>query len=235
MSGYNDGYLTLEALLLMRLALFDLDNTLLGGDSDHAWGEFLISKGLVDANDHASSNDHFYQQYTNGRLDINEYVRFTLGPVLGMSIADLDVLHTEFMREFVYPMFLPKARDLIAYHKNEGDFCLVLSATNSFITHPIAAALEVDGILATDLVVAEDRYTGEIAGIPCFQEGKVRKLEQWIGLHNEKFILEESVFFSDSINDLPLLKAVATPIAVDPDQQLEQFAKQNSWQITSLR
>jgi len=220
---------------IMRLAIFDLDNTLLGGDSDHAWGEYLISKGIVDASSHASSNDQFYQQYTDGNLDINEYVRFTLGPVLDKPIAELAGLHNEFMQSFVRPIILPKAQDLIAQHKNEGHFCLIMSATNSFITQPIAEALAVDGLLATDLVINEGRYTGEIAGIPCFQEGKVNKLKHWIELQNEIYILEESVFYSDSINDLPLLKAVAIPFAVDPDQQLEEYAKQNSWKIISLR
>jgi HAD superfamily hydrolase (TIGR01490 family) len=235
MNRYNDDFLIREALSFMRLAIFDLDNTLLAGDSDHAWGEFLISKGLVDASSHASGNDRFYRQYTESNLDINEYVRFTLGPVLGIPITELEEMHKEFMGAFIVPMFLPKAQELIAHHKAEGDFCLVMSATNSFIAHPIADALKVNGILATDLQIEAGQYTGEIAGIPCFQEGKVRKLEQWINLQNDKFILKESVFFSDSINDLPLLKEVSIPVAVDPDQRLEEYARQHSWQIISLR
>jgi HAD superfamily hydrolase (TIGR01490 family) len=219
----------------MRLAIFDLDNTLLGGDSDHCWGEFLISLGLADARLHAESNDQFYRQYIEGSLDINEYVKFTLGPVLDKPIEELSVLHQEFMQSFIVPIILPKAEELIAHHKNLGDFCLIMSATNSFITRPIAEALAIDVNLATDLVVEAGRYTGEIDGIPCFQEGKVRKLKQWIELQDESFVVEESVFYSDSINDLPLLQAVATPVAVDPDQQLEAHANQNGWKIISLR
>lgn len=219
----------------MRLAIFDLDNTLLAGDSDHAWGEFLISKKLADRETHAARNDDFYQHYTQGSLNINDYVKFTLGPVLDKPIVELDLLHKEFMEAFIYPMFLPKAQELIRHHKQQGDYCLIMSATNTFITRPIAEALNVHDILATDLVINQGFYTGEIEGVPCFQEGKVHRLGQWIGLQNEHFVLEESVFFSDSFNDLPLLESVAVPIAVDPDKKLEELARARSWKVISLR
>ena len=219
----------------MPLAIFDLDNTLLGGDSDHAWGEFLIARQLVDAASHGARNDEFYQHYTEGRLDINDYVRFTLGPVLGYSLAELDELHEQFMAEFIRPMILPRAVELINQHKDRGDHCLIMSATNAFITAPIARELGVHDLLATDLVIDGRHYTGDIAGVPCFQEGKVIRLQQWLELQNERLSIEGSSFYSDSFNDLPLLKVVNRPVAVDPDEKLAAFARENNWQIISLR
>lgn len=219
----------------MPLAIFDLDNTLLGGDSDHAWGEFLIAHKLVDAASHGARNDEFYQQYTEGRLNIDDYVRFTMGPVLHCSLSELDQLHRQFMAEFVRPMILPQAVQLIEHHKTAGDTCLIMSATNSFITGPIADELGVHELLATELAVEGEHYTGDIAGVPCFQEGKVVRLQQWLELKNDKYKIQESVFYSDSVNDLPLLKAVKEPVAVDPDKQLMEYAQENGWQVISLR
>lgn len=219
----------------MPLAIFDLDNTLLGGDSDHAWGEFLIAHNLVDAASHSASNDEFYRQYTEGSLDIHGYVKFTLGPVLDFPLTELEKLHKRFMAEFIQPMILPKAVNLIEKHKNRNDHCLIMSATNSFITGPIADALGVHELLATDLLIDGNHYTGDIAGIPCFQDGKVKRLQQWLDLQNERFSIKESVFYSDSFNDLPLLKAVKEPVAVDPDPKLADYAQSNNWEIISLR
>ena len=219
----------------MSLAIFDLDNTLLGGDSDHAWGEFLIAHGLVDAASHGAKNDEFYQQYTEGCLNIHDYVRFTLGPVLSYSLPELDKLHQEFMQEFIRPMILPLAVELVGKHKSNGDHCLIMSATNAFITGPIARELGIHDLLATELVIQGDHYTGDIAGVPCFQEGKVTRLQQWLELQNDEFNIEESAFYSDSFNDLPLLKAVNEPVAVDPDSKLAEYARNNEWQIMSLR
>ncbi|MEZ5490090.1 MAG: HAD family hydrolase [Gammaproteobacteria bacterium] len=219
----------------MGLAIFDLDNTLLGGDSDHAWGEFLIARKLVDAAVHGARNDAFYQQYTEGRLDIHDYVRFTLGPVLGYSLKELDELHEQFMAEFIAPLILPKALALIERHKADGDHCLIMSATNSFITGPIARRLGVHDLLATDLVIQGRHYTGDIAGTPCFQEGKVIRLRQWLELQTAQFIIKESTFYSDSFNDLPLLEAVGRPVAVDPDDRLASVATDQGWEIISLR
>lgn len=219
----------------MQLAIFDLDNTLLGGDSDHAWGEFLISKGLADPQHHAAQNNRFYQQYTEGKLDIKAYVKFTLGPVLHLPMQELDTLHGEFMAAYIQPMILPKAIELIEGHRSKGDYCLIMSATNSFITHPIAATLKADSILATDLIRDQEYFTGDISGTPCFQQGKVSRLNEWLALQNGKYSLEKSIFYSDSFNDLPLLNSVATPVAVDPDARLLANAKQHSWKIISLR
>ncbi len=219
----------------MGLAIFDLDNTLLGGDSDHAWGEFLIASKLVDAAVHGSRNDEFYRQYLDGSLDIHDYVRFTLGPVLGYTLRELDELHQQFMTHFIRPIILPRALELIDNHKAAGDFCLIMSATNSFITAPIARELEVHDLLATDLIIHGRHYTGDISGVPCFREGKVIRLRQWLELQNDQFSIEESLFYSDSYNDLPLLEAVAEPVAVDPDLRLEEYAGSHGWRIISLR
>ena len=219
----------------MALAIFDLDNTLLAGDSDHAWGDFLISKGLADAKAHGAENDRFYQQYTEGRLDIHAYVRFTLGPVLHLPITDLNKLHNQFMESFITPMFLPKARQLIQQHRSDGDFCMIMSATNSFITRPIATALGIDTLLSTNLEIRDGRYTGDIEGIPCFARGKVERLQLWLEQEQHRFSLQDASFYSDSINDRPLLEAVARPVVVDPDPRLETVARQQGWPVISLR
>jgi len=217
------------------LALFDLDNTLLGGDSDHAWGEFLIAEGLVEASAHQLENDQFYQQYLSGNLDIHDYVKFTLGPVLGYSLPRLAQLHARFMDQFIRPMILPKGRKLIAEHRDRGQQCILMTATNAFITAPIAVELGVEVLLATDLEIQGDHYTGEIAGIPCFQSGKVSRLKAWLAEQTDGPCLEDSCFYSDSINDLPLLERAGQAVAVDPDPSLRQVAEDRGWEVISLR
>ncbi|MEX2131682.1 MAG: HAD family hydrolase [Pseudohongiellaceae bacterium] len=219
----------------MSLAVFDLDNTLLAGDSDHAWGDFLILHGLADAKKHAAANDEFYRHYTEGKLDINAYVRFTLGPVLHMQISALQQLHTKFMQEFIRPLILPAAKELITGHLAQGDYCLIMSATNGFITAPIASEFGVHELLATDLEIEKGFYTGSIVGVPCFQSGKVIRLEQWLRRQQDRFSLADTVFYSDSYNDVPLLEAVGTPVAVDPDAKLSALARQRNWRVISLR
>jgi HAD superfamily hydrolase (TIGR01490 family) len=218
-----------------RLALFDLDNTLLAGDSDHAWGEFLISRKLVDPASHRQTNDRFYQHYLEGRLDINAYVRFTLTPILNLSKQQRQDLHAQFMAEVIAPMIQNKSLELIARHKQDGDYCLIITATNSFITAPIAAAFGVDQLLATDLEMDGEHYTGQIQGIPCYQQGKVEKLQLWLSQQDNGMAIEDSAFYSDSINDLPLLERVAKPVAVDPDDKLARIAEQQGWLCMSLR
>ena len=221
--------------MLRRLALFDLDNTLLAGDSDHAWGEFLIAKQLVNETSHRAENDRFYKQYQDGDLDIHAYVKFSLSPILEYSSDQRQQLHKEFMSEAIEPMMLEKAHALVDYHKSAGDMCIIITATNEFITAPIAEQFQVTQLLATNLVIAGDRITGDISGIPCYQSGKVAKIDQWIQSRSDELTLEESIFYSDSINDLALLNSVGTPIAVDPDIKLEQVASANGWDIISLR
>lgn len=215
------------------LAIFDLDNTLLGGDSDHAWGQFLVDIGVVDADSYQRANDAFYEQYQQGGLDIYQYLAFALEPLTQHSKTQLDAWHEQFMRDYVAPMRLAKADELLEKHRSQGDFLLIITATNRFVTGPIAAALGVDDLLASDPELVNGSYTGQVSGIPCFAAGKVTKLEQW--LQANPFDLLDSYFYSDSHNDLPLLEMVANPIAVDPDEILEDHAKQRNWPIISLR
>jgi len=218
-----------------KLALFDLDNTLLRGDSDHAWGEFLIDKGLVDAEAHREQNDYFYEQYKRGVLDIHGYVAFTLEPVLELDADQRARLHAEFMAHSVRPIILSKGQKLVREHRAAGDFCIIITATNEFITQPIATLFAVDLLIATELATVEGRYTGKILGTPCYQDGKVSKLEAWISGAADSYRLSDAVFYSDSINDLPLLQAVAEPVAVDPDDQLREEAESAGWKILTLR
>ena len=223
----------------MALAIFDLDNTLLAGDSDHAFGDFLISQNLVDPVSHRERNDGFYQQYKNGGLDMNAYTEFAVGPIKGMPREQRDALHKVFMREFVEPMMLPAAKALIADHKAKGDFCLIMTATNKFVTEPIAHHLGVDGLIATELEMIDDTYTGKVQGRANFQDGKVLNLELWLKTRNvtgaTPLDLKGSIFYSDSFNDLPLLEYAETPVVVDPDDTLRKIAQERQWKIMSLR
>ena len=217
----------------MTLAIFDLDNTLLNGDSDHAWGEFLVREGIVDTQSYQQANDLFYQQYQQGGLDIIAYLEFALKPLTQHSMERLQQLHQKFMQEVITPMRLEKAQALLEKHRRQGDFLLIITATNAFVTEPIAKALGVDAILASDPEMIDGVYTGMVAGTPCFQEGKVTRLKQWLTEHPHT--LEGSYFYSDSHNDIPLLQMVDHPVAVDADETLQAFAKQQGWPHISLR
>lgn len=226
----------------MTLAIFDLDNTLLRGDSDHSFGDFLISKGLVDATQHKARNDYFYQQYKNGGLDMVAYTEFVVSALKGLSRAQREALHRDYMRDFIEPMMLPAAEALLEAHRQRGDYCLIITATNRFITEPIAARLGVHALIATDLEIVDDEFTGKIAGIPSFQAGKVLRLTQWLEAHNAglaagaaPLAMEDSVFYSDSFNDLPLLERATRAVAVDPDDTLRGIAEARGWEIISLR
>lgn len=218
-----------------QLALFDLDNTLLCGDSDHAWGEFLIARKLVDESSHRAENDRYYQQYREGQLDIHGYVKFTLQPILSLSPVERRKLHDEFMREAVGSLFLAKADRLVQRHKEAGDMTIIITATNEFITTPIARRFEVDQLIATELEMQGDYFTGNIKGTPCYQAGKVDKLQKWLEQRHPELTIEDATFYSDSINDLPLLDCVAQPIVVDPDTKLAQTATERGWKTISLR
>ncbi len=217
----------------MSLAIFDLDNTLLNGDSDHAWGEFLVQKGVVEEVWYRQQNDHFYALYKQGKLDIMQYLDFALQPLTRFDMDQLKQMHDEFMANFVEPMRLQKADALLAKHRQEGDFLLIITATNRFITGPIAEFLGVDDIIATDAEIINNRYSGKTEGTPCYQEGKVTRLHHWLETHQQD--LEGSYFYSDSINDLPLLKAVTYPVAVDADPLLTAEAQARGWPCISLR
>ncbi len=217
----------------MALAIFDLDNTLLGGDSDYLWGQFLVEQGIVDGPKYERENQRFYDEYKAGTLDIFEFLRFSLRPLAEHDMAELDAWHQQFMREKIAPIMLPKARELLQRHRDQGDFLLIITATNRFVTAPIAEAFGVDEMLATDPQIQDGRYSGEVEGTPCFQQGKVTRLNQWLAQtgHN----LAGSWFYSDSCNDIPLLELVAHPVAVDADETLSAHAELRGWQQISLR
>lgn len=221
-----------------RLALFDLDNTLLTGDSDHAWGQFLISKKLVDAQSHQRRNNAFYEDYKKGQLDIHAYVAFTLAPVLDFDADAQQRLLDEYIREVISDMMSPASRQLVDSHRQAGDYCLIITATNAFLTTPIAAAYDVHTLLATDLEYDADRITGRIAGIPCYQQGKVERLSQWLNESDEArahaLSLDNSIFYSDSSNDLPLLEAAAEPVVVNGDSELIRVARERDWRQLDL-
>lgn len=217
----------------MNLAIFDLDNTLIAGDSDHSWGEFLVHKQLVDADHYRNQNDRFYRDYQAGTLDIGAYLRFSLAPLTEHSRERLDELQHEFMQNWIEPLLLGRAQQLLDLHREKGDYLLIITATNRFITGPIAERLGVDDILATDPECIDGRFTGEVAGTACFREGKVTRLQEWLREH--PYSLSEASFYSDSNNDLPLLEQVGNPVAVDPDPSLKATAEQRGWPVISLR
>ena len=217
----------------MGLAIFDLDNTLLAGDSDHSWGEFLCRKGYVDADDYRARNDQFYADYVAGKLDVLAYQNFCQ-EVLGRTArATLDVWHAEFMRDYIEPIILPKGEALIAEHRKAGDFIMMITATNSFITGPIAQRLGMDHLIATECGMQNGQYTGQLVGVPSFQAGKITRLNSWLA--DNRANLLDSHFYSDSHNDLPLLEKVARAVAVDPDEHLRAIALERGWDVISLR
>jgi HAD superfamily hydrolase (TIGR01490 family) len=225
--------ITGDGFLFVALAIFDLDNTLLAGDSDHAWGEFLCRKGYVDAATYRAKNDRFYRDYCRGELDVYAYQRFSLSPLKGKSPQQLADWHREFMLSTVKQLWLPRAERLLQEHRQAGDFLLIVTATNRFVTAPIAEKLGVDDLIATEPELVDDCYTGEIVGMPSYQTGKVTRLQQW--LEGSGQTMAGSSFYSDSHNDLPLLELVDIPVAVDPDQQLKRIAESRNWKIISLR
>lgn len=217
----------------MTLALFDLDNTLLSGDSDYLWGRFLVEQGIVDGDEYEQRNQSFYDQYRAGTLDIFEFLAFQLRPLSDHEPARLQQWRETFLNRMIDPIILPAARELVARHRLNGDTLVIITATNRFITEPIAARFGVDHLLATEPEMRDGRYTGQVTGTPCFQEGKVERLHEW--LHSEQEDLADSWFYSDSHNDLPLLEQVTHAVAVDPDEKLRETAEQRDWSIISLR
>ncbi|MGE5385489.1 MAG: HAD family hydrolase [Betaproteobacteria bacterium] len=220
----------------MNLALFDLDNTLLSGDSDFEWAQFLIGKGVVDPEIHAAKNTVFYQQYNDGTLDIDEFLAFQLAPLARHDRAELDAWHREYMQRHILPIIGHPARQTVGQHLAQGDLCALVTATNSFVTGPIARELGVAHLIATIPACEDGRFTGAPRGMPSFREGKIVRVEGWLeslGLWWNSF--EKSWFYSDSHNDLPLMNKVNHPVAVDPDSRLRQHAEKNHWEIISLR
>ncbi len=218
----------------MNLALFDLDNTLLDGDSDFEWAQFLIEQGVLDREVYEARNHTFYEQYRDGTLDIHEFLDFQLKPLARHPRRVLDAWHREFMERKIVPLVRPRARELVSRHRD--DVCVIITATNSFVTAPIAREFGIDQLIATEPAQVGGEFTGEVEGTPCFREGKVARLDQWLTARGQRLAsFEQSWFYSDSLNDLPLLSRVTDPIAVDPDETLRAHALQQGWPVVSLQ
>jgi HAD superfamily hydrolase (TIGR01490 family) len=217
----------------LNLALFDLDNTLLSGDSDFEWAQFLIEQGVLDREVYEARNNEFYEQYKAGTLDIHQFLDFQLKPLSRHPRRVLDAWHAEFMRRKILPIVRARGRDLIAQHR--ADLCAIVTATNSFVTAPIAREFGIDHLIATEPAHLNGEFTGEVAGTPCFREGKIEQLEKWLAGRGQSLqSFAQSRFYSDSLNDLPLLSRVTHPVAVDPDDTLRAHAVQHGWPVISL-
>ena len=217
----------------MSIALFDLDNTLIAGDSDYLWGCFLVEQGIVDGATYERENRRFYDQYKVGELDIHEFLDFQLRPLAEHSMNTLQKWRSQYIQEKITPILLPRAHALIDRHRQQGDTLVVITATNRFITTPIVELYGIQHLLATEPEIVDNGYTGKVSGTPCFQAGKVERLSDW--LEDSRQSLDDSWFYSDSHNDLPLLGKVTHPVAVDPDEVLAQHAKDHDWPVISLR
>lgn len=221
--------------MILRLALFDLDNTLLAGDSDFEWAQFLIEQGVLDREVYEARNRDFFEQYKAGTLDIEAFLAFQLKPLSRHSRLELDRWHEEYMRTRIRPMITPQARALVESHRRRGHELAIITATNRFVTGPIAREFGVEHLIATEPEEVNGAFTGRVVGTPCFREGKVARLEEWLasrGLSWQR--IEESWFYSDSHNDLPLLERVTHPVAVNPDARLRRHAEARGWPILSL-
>uniref|UniRef100_B1XRT7 HAD-superfamily subfamily IB hydrolase, TIGR01490 n=1 Tax=Polynucleobacter necessarius subsp. necessarius (strain STIR1) TaxID=452638 RepID=B1XRT7_POLNS len=224
---------------MTQLALFDLDHTLLPCDSDYEWGQFLARIGVVDSEYHARQNERFYQDYKEGKLDIHEFLRFALKPLSEHSRAQLKEWHDAFMTEVINGQLRQEALDLVKRHQDAGDLCCVITATNSFVTRPIVESFGIEHLITTEPATTNNQplanYTGEVKGIPNFREGKIQNLYDWLAFQNLSLgTLPYSYFYSDSMNDLPLLEKVSHPVATNPDDRLHNEAKQRNWPILEL-
>ena len=220
----------------MKLVLFDLDNTLLSGDSDFEWAQFLIAKGILDRELYEARNLDFYRQYQAGTLDIHQFLDFQLAPLARHERSELDCWHAEFMTTRIRPLIGAQARALVERHRVDDALLAIVTATNSFVTGPIARELRIPHLIATVPAQREGRFTGQPRGTPAFKSGKIERVDAWLeslGLYMGSFA--ESWFYSDSHNDLPLLGRVTHPVAVDPDDILCSHAKQSGWPLISLR
>lgn len=217
----------------MALTIFDLDNTLLAGDSDYLWGQYLVNNKIVDAQVYERENERFYREYREGRLDIFEFLAFSLAPLAQHSLEELYSWRYDFVEKTIKPIITAAAYDLVEKHRQQGDTLLIITATNRFVTEPISKLFGIENLLATDPEKTDTGYTGKVDGTPCFQGGKIERLNSWLAESGES--MSGSVFYSDSHNDLPLLKKVDHPIAVDPDEKLRAYATDINWPIISLR
>ena len=224
---------------MTQLALFDLDHTLLPCDSDYEWGQFLARIGVVDSQYYAQQNERFYQDYKDGKLNIQEFLRFALKPLSEHSRAQLNEWHDTFMQEVIQGQLRQEAIDLVKRHQDAGDLCCVVTATNSFVTRPIVESFGITHLVATEPATAGDNplanFTGEVKGIPSFREGKIQRVHDWLATQNLALDqLSQSYFYSDSMNDLPLLEKVSKPVATNPDVRLRDEASKRHWPILEL-
>jgi len=218
------------------LALFDLDNTLLAGDSDFEWAQFLIEQGVLDQEVYEARNQAFYDQYKAGTLDIHEFLDFQLKPLARHSRSQLDAWHREFMQRKILPIVTVKGRELVKRYLQEADLVAIVTATNSFVTRPIAREFGVEHLIATEPEQNAGEFTGKVSGTPSFREGKITRLDAWLASRGIRWSeVTESRFYSDSLNDLPLLQHVSHPVAVDPDPTLKAHAERCGWPVISLR
>lgn len=213
----------------MTLAIFDLDNSLLSGDSDHSWGEFLVKKGIVDEEHHSRTNAAHFADYNAGNLNFEEFIAFQLASLKENPRDLMESIREEFLREIIQPMISDNARALVSQHQKRGHTLMIITATNRFITRPIADKFGIDLLIATDVEEIDGRFTGRTIGIPCFAEGKVHRLNDWLVGKTENLL--DSWFYSDSHNDLPLLRLVDNPVALNPDDKLRQEAELKRWRI----
>jgi HAD superfamily hydrolase (TIGR01490 family) len=219
----------------LELALFDLDNTLLSGDSDYEWAQFLIERGVLDRAEYEAKNDRFFLQYKAGSLDIHEFLEFQLAPLARYPRETLNEWHGEFMRTRIVPIIRTKGKELVRLHLGHGDLCAIVTSTNAFITAPIAREFGVEHLVATELEVRDGRFTGKPSGTPCFREGKITRVAEWLADQGRILASFTAIwFYSDSQNDLPLLEYATHPVVVDPDEVLRQEAVKRGWQIISL-
>jgi len=217
----------------VSLAIFDLDNTLIAGDSDFLWGQFLVDQGIVDKEHYEQANARFYEDYKQGKLDIVKFLEFSLAPLARHDTEQLFKWREQFVESLIKPILLEKAAALVDKHRQQGDTLLVITATNRFVTEPIVRLYGIANLIATTPEFKDGRYTGKFIGTPCFQEGKVTLLNEWLADHQQN--MSGSYFYSDSHNDLPLLNQVDHAIAVDPDEKLKAVAEKSHWEIISLR
>jgi len=223
----------------MNLALFDLDHTLMPGDSDHEWGRFMVRLGMVEEAAFARAHEQFYADYKAGTLNIHAYLRLMLGSIAKYSRAQLAERHAQFMKEVIAPLILPPAIALVRSHQKNGDLCCMITATNAFVTAPIGAAFGIENVIASEVETVDGTpggaYTGEPAGIPSFREGKVVRTEAWLkSLGKDWSSFERTFFYSDSLNDIPLLEKVTDPVATNPDDTLRAHALEKGWRILEL-
>ena len=218
----------------MNIALFDLDNTLIKGDSDYQWGNYLVENNYVDPKLYKEKNENFFEQYRKGTLCAREFAEFSYEPLTKYDFKTLISIRKKFFEEKIKPLILPKAIDLIKFHKERKDILAIVTATNSFISRISADYFKINDLLASEPEFIDNKFTGRLHGEPCFQEGKVLKVKEWIKLNNYKSY-DDIYFYTDSHNDIKLLEYCTIPVAVDPDNILKELSKKNNWKIMSLR